>query len=278
MSAFRRAYRYVNILSIDTAVGAVVSAMFFAKLIAANVWIYGKVALGLTVWIIYTADHLLDARKVKGEASSERHRFHQKHFRLLLSVMVVAVIIDLIMVSFMRKSLLQYGIALSVVVALYLIISRYLKMLKEIFIAFIYTLGVMLPGLADREHLMDQWDLLLMFNFGLIAVANLLIFSWFDVQKDQTDGHPSFVTFYGRRKTKTVVYGLFAALVAISIYLIAVRAYDILPTITLLIMMVVLIRILQRDRFFAVRDRFRYAGDAVFFLPGLYLILADLFL
>lgn len=258
--------------------GAVVSAMFFAKLIAANVWIYGKVALGLTVWIIYTADHLLDARKVKGEASSERHRFHQKHFRLLLSVMVVAVIIDLIMVSFMRKSLLQYGIALSVVVALYLIISRYLKMLKEIFIAFIYTLGVMLPGLADREHLMDQWDLLLMFNFGLIAVANLLIFSWFDVQKDQTDGHPSFVTFYGRRKTKTVVYGLFAALVAISIYLIAVRAYDILPTITLLIMMVVLIRILQRDRFFAVRDRFRYAGDAVFFLPGLYLILADLFL
>lgn len=276
MSAFLRAYRYVNILSIDTALGAVVSAMFFARLVAANVWIYGKVALGLTVWIIYTADHLLDARKVKGEASSERHRFHQKHFRSLLVAMVVAVILDLVMVSFMRKSLLHYGIALSVVVGLYLVISRYLKMLKEIFVAFIYTVGVMLPALADRDHLMSQWDLLLMFNFFLVAVANLLIFSWFDVQNDQADGHPSFVTFYGREKTKMIVYGLLVTLIVISFYLIAVHVYEITPVMIVFLMMSVLIMILQRPKFFANHDRFRYVGDAVFFGPGVYLVVERL--
>ncbi|HEY0742891.1 MAG TPA: hypothetical protein VGD40_15580 [Chryseosolibacter sp.] len=272
MSAFLRAYRYVNILSIDTALGAVVSAMFFAKLIGANVWIYGKIALGLTVWIIYTADHLLDAKKVKGEASSERHRFHQRHFRLLFVLMVLAVIIDLIMVSYMRKSLLRYGLVLSLVVALYLVISRYLKMLKEVFIAFIYTLGVMLPALADREHLMDQWDALFMFNFFLIAVANLLIFSWFDVKTDQADGHPSFVTFYGRKKTKTIVYGIFTAFLALSLYLVFIRTYDIMPVAILAIMMITLILILNYNEIFSAEDRFRYAGDSVFFLPGIYLL------
>ena len=271
MSAFLRAYRYVNILSIDTALGAVVSAMFFGKLIAANIWIYGKVALGLTVWIIYTADHLLDAKKVKSVASSERHRFHQQYFKLLLITMIVAVVIDLIMVSYMRKSLLHYGLVLSVVVALYLVISKYLKMLKEIFIASIYTVGVMLPALADREHLMDQWHVLFMFNFFLIAVANLLIFSWFDVKTDQADGHPSFVTFYGRQKTKTIVYGIFAAFLALSVYLVF-GTYDIMPVAILALMMLTLILILRYNEIFSQQDRFRYAGDFVFFLPGIYLL------
>lgn len=272
MYAFLRAYRYVNILSIDTALGAVVSAMFFAKLISANVWVYGKIALGLSVWIIYTADHLLDAKKVKGEASSERHRFHQRHFKPLAIVMVAAIVVDLIVVSHIRRSLLEYGALLSIVVGLYLLISRYLKMLKEFFIAFIYTLGVMLPALADREHLMDQWDLLLMFNFFLIAVANLLIFSWFDVQKDRDDGHPSFVMFYGREKTKMIIYGLFAALIANSIYLAAFQSYEVFPLILLGVMMLVLILILRDEKLFARDDRFRFLGDAVFFLPGIYVL------
>ncbi|HEY0654425.1 MAG TPA: hypothetical protein VGD65_14895 [Chryseosolibacter sp.] len=272
MSAFLRAYRYVNILSIDTALGAVVCSMFFARLISANVWIYGKLALGLTVWIIYTADHLLDAKKVRGIASSDRHRFHQKHFRTLLMIMLVAVIIDIVVASFMRKALLQYGALLSVVVVLYLLISRFLKMLKEIFIALIYTVGVMLPALADREHLMDQWDMLFMFGFFLVAAANLLIFSWFDVQRDHADGHPSFVTFYGKQKTRMIVYGLFVALVAVAIYLAADRSYELISLGILLLMMTSLVLILRFNEYFAQEDRYRLLGDAVFLLPGLYLL------
>jgi 4-hydroxybenzoate polyprenyltransferase len=272
MSAFLKAYRYINILSIDTALGAVVCSMFFAKLISANVWVYGKIALGLSVWIIYTADHLLDARKVKGVASSERHRFHQKHFRSLLILMILALVIDLTVVSFMRKSLLEYGFALSIVVAFYLVISRFLKMLKEVFIAFIYTIGVMLPALADQEHLLNQWDILFMFNFFLIAAANLLIFSWFDIQKDRADGHPSFVTFYGREKTRIVVYGLCVTLAALTIYLGAFRAYELFPLVILFTMMLVLVAILRFDRYFIQDDRFRFVGDAIFFLPAIYLL------
>ena len=145
-------------------------------------------------------------------------------------------------------------------------------MLKEIFIALIYTLGVMLPALADQEHLMDQWDLVFMFNFFLIAAANLLIFSWFDVQKDRADGHPSFVTIYGKDKTKMIVYGLFFVLIVISIYLSVFGAYELFPLIILFVMMMVLVVILRYENSFSKEDRFRFIGDAVFFLPGIYLL------
>ncbi len=273
MSRFLRWYRYVNILSIDTAVGAVVSSLFVARLIGASVWIYGKVALGLTVWVIYTADHLMDAWKVKARASSERHRFHQRHFNVLALALVIGAVIDLIVVLFMRNSLLYYGLILSVIVLLYLVISRYLKMLKEIFIAFIYTAGVMLPSLAAEDNWLNQWHLLLMFNFFLVAFANLLIFSWFDLQNDLTDGHVSFVTIYGRKKTKAIIHSLYIFMIVTSLLLIVFQRCPIIPVLIIFCMMTILVLILRFDEYFKVEDRFRYAGDAVFFLPGIYILI-----
>lgn len=278
MSLFLRCYRYINILSIDIAIGAVVSAMFFAKLISANFFSYGKIALALTVWIIYTTDHLLDAKKVKGDASSERHRFHQLHFNALLICLIVATIVNALVVLYMRKSLLYYGVSLSIVVGLYLIVSRYLKMLKEAFIAFIYTIGVMLPALSDREHMMDQYDLMLMFMFFLTAITNLLVFSWFDIDKDRIDGHHSFVTFFGREKTKWIIHGVFISGVLIGLYLVAFWSYDPLAVVIIISMMLILLMILRYANVFGTEDRFRYLGDAVFFLPGIYLIVDRLLL
>jgi 4-hydroxybenzoate polyprenyltransferase len=273
MSSFLRLYRYINILSIDIAIGAVVSAMFFARLIAANFLLYGKIALGLTVWIIYTADHLLDARNVERDASSERHRFHQKHFNTLLICLIVATVVNGIVVLYMRKSLLYYGLTLLIVVCLYLVVSRYLKMLKEAFIAFIYTIGVMLPGLSDREHQMDQYDLMLMFMFFLVAISNLLVFSWFDEESDRADGHHSFVTFFGREKTKWIVHGIFISTVLIGFYLVAFWSYDPLAVVIVVSMILILLLILRYTNVFGREDRFRYLGDAVFFLPGVYLMI-----
>ena len=272
MSAFLRAYRYVNILSLDTAVGAVLSSVFFAKLISAQVWVFGKLALGLTVWIIYTADHLLDARKVKTLASSERHRFHQQHFSALVVVMIMAVVIDAVLVLFMRRSLLLYGVSLSIVVGFYLVVSRYLKILKEIFIALIYTAGVMLPALADREHLMNQFDMLLMFIFFLVALINLLVFSWFDAERDRIDGHYSFVTFFGVERTPVIIYALSVISFATAIYLLVWQTYDVLALSIMMSMVAILIFILRKHELFSANDRFRYAGDAVFFLPGVYVL------
>ena len=87
-------YRLLNILSIDVAAGAVICALFFARLFEVQIKPYGLISLGLTVWIIYTADHLLDGIKTHHRAATKRHQFHQYHFKVLCVVMIVAIIID----------------------------------------------------------------------------------------------------------------------------------------------------------------------------------------
>jgi len=62
----------------------VICASFFARLLDVAILPQGLISLGLTVWIIYTADHLLDAKKFKNKMRlTERHRFHQRHFKVI---------------------------------------------------------------------------------------------------------------------------------------------------------------------------------------------------
>src|SRR5882724_140090 len=139
MKKLFQAYRLLNILSIDVTAGAVISASFFACIFDVTVLPYGLISLGLTVWIIYTTDHLIDARKVKQLASTERHRFHQQHFKLLLSLLIIAVAADAVQLIFIRKVVLIEGLVLASIVGVYFALQRYLRFLKEIFGALLYS-------------------------------------------------------------------------------------------------------------------------------------------
>ena len=74
-----RLYRILNTLSLDVSIGAVISAMFFAEVLQVKILPYGLATLALTVWIIYTIDHLRDARAIGTKASTARHLFHQHY-------------------------------------------------------------------------------------------------------------------------------------------------------------------------------------------------------
>ncbi len=86
MREFSRLYGLLNLLSIDVAIGAVCCALFFGRLLQVDILPYGLITLGLTVWVIYCADHLFDAARLKGRASTRRHQFHQDHFWLLVKI------------------------------------------------------------------------------------------------------------------------------------------------------------------------------------------------
>ena len=106
-------YKALNLLSLDVAVGAMISALFFARILTVSIFPADIVCLGLTVWMIYTVDHLFDARRIKGTASTERHRFHQDHFGVLLPLLALAAAGDLGLAFFIRTSVFQWGIYLA---------------------------------------------------------------------------------------------------------------------------------------------------------------------
>ena len=157
MRYFLKVYRFINLLSIDVAIGSVCCSLFFSKLFKVSVLPYGFISLGLTVWIIYTVDHLLDAKKMQASATTNRHRFHQQHFQLLLSLVIVATGINSILLLFIRKPVLITGIVLVILVILYLLIQHSLKFLKEIFVAVVYTAGVILPAASNTQMGWKDW-------------------------------------------------------------------------------------------------------------------------
>jgi 4-hydroxybenzoate polyprenyltransferase len=269
MSALVKLYRLFNLLSLDVVIGAIVCALFFARVFQVEVRLYGLIALGITVWLIYTVDHLRDARNIHGPASTERHRFHQLHYRQLIAVAAVALIVDIIMILFIRQQVLEWGIALSLIVFAYLIVQSYLMFLKEMFIAVLYTCGVLLLSVPVSTVQLDTSHYLLIAQFALTAFTNLIMFSWFDRDLDQQDKSHSFVTISGEKITRNVIWFLMCLLFA----LLLLQLIDGLsfPSLIIGIMDVILMAIFIFRRTLARDDHYRLFGDAVFFLPVVYL-------
>jgi hypothetical protein len=266
-----RFYRFLNTLSLDVVTGAVISALFFGKLFQVSIRPYGLIALGLTVWIIYTIDHLRDAKKIAHQASTERHRFHQRNFPLLIVGVGVALLLDVVTIFFIRKQILEWGLILFSIVILYLIGQRSLRFAKEVFIACLYSCGVLLPSLALTEIQMDFSHYLIIIQFGIIAWINLLMFSWFDYEFDQHDNQNSFVTIFGKRITRMVLIGLVTLNFCLAIILAFVYGITLLVFILLLMNTTLLTVFLFRNRL-AKNDLYRLLGDAVFLLPLLFLL------
>lgn len=265
-------YRALNLLSLDVAGGAVISALFFARIFAIHILPWGWMSLGLTVWIIYTADHLIDAHRTQVPAASTRHRFHQKYFRTILTIWSAAVICDVVLIMLIRKAVLHWGLGLSVTVIIYFLVQPYLKYIKEIVGAFLYCAGVLLPVIALSGGSVDPVARITIAPFALTVLCNLILFSFMDLGRDKQDHHHSLATELGERKTRIVLSILFS-LNSVLLLIGAVSHLYSGATLTVLASMngLLLLIFLFRKRLGA-DEKFRLLGDAIFFIPLLSLM------
>lgn len=275
MQALVKAYRFLNVLSLDVVAGAILSALFFARLLHVQVLPYGLIALGLTVWIIYTVDHLRDARTISHDASSFRHWFHQKHFKTLTRFVVVAIAIDSVVILFIRKQVFEWGMMLAAIVVIYLVVQRYLRIVKELFVAILYTAGVLLPSLSVTSIELDQLPYILILQFALVAWVNLLIFSWFDYELDLIDNQISFATLSGKNFTSAFIWLLSFFQLMIALWNLFTN-YHRNATVIFCLMHVALLGVFIVFKSRTRSDSFRLLGDAIFFIPGIYLLWGNL--
>lgn len=265
-------YRYVNILSIDIAVGAVGAAWFFSSILYVSVLPYGYISLGLSVWMIYTIDHLRDARSISGEASTYRHRFHQKHYNSLVWACIIVGMVNAIVLVFARPRVVEAGVVLGVLVLVYLFIQRYLKVLKEVFVAALYSAGVLLPSISVVEEKLSLWQLLVIAQFAIVVLMNLLIFSLYDLERDVKDGHTSFTRITGKHFTSGFIGGLMVLQILCFVPHL-VFDYHLERASLVLLMSLLLLMVLFLKSRWNINDRFRLIGDAIFFLPFIYQLL-----
>ncbi|MGC1243090.1 MAG: hypothetical protein WA874_15985 [Chryseosolibacter sp.] len=269
MYVLRQFYQYINILSIDVVAGAVISALFFARIFDVTVSPYALAALALTVWIIYTIDHLRDARAIRNTASTDRHRFHQQYFKVVASVLIIIIAIDFALIWFVPERVLIMGMMLWSIVLAYLATQRYLKFLKEFFVALLYTAGVLLPSLALTLFDFQLVHYILIGKFFITALMNLLLFSLYDYNEDRDQQQHSFVTWFGPASTRIgiLLLGLLNILSGIVLW-----SFDPAVALIFIAMNLMLLAILFSKKHLAADNRYRIVGDAVFFIPLLYLL------
>ncbi len=266
-----RLYRYCSYLSVDVAFGAVVSAVFFGQVLDIPLQFSSLASLGFSVWIIYTTDHLLDARRQKGEASSQRHLFHQRNFRLVVILLASVSLIDFLLMFYLHPAVITCGIILSGMVMLYLTLQQSLGPFKEIAVALLYSAGVLIPSLSLKTTSLSNNELLLFGSFTLTAMINLVIFSWYDWMHDLTDNHSSLVTCLGRSLTKKILVLLFILQFTLLTGLMLISIYQ-KEVVVLIAMNLPLLILFLFPGKFQSEDRQRFTGDIIFLFPLVYIL------
>jgi 1,4-dihydroxy-2-naphthoate octaprenyltransferase len=264
-------YRIINLLSIDVAVGAVISALFFARLLGVGVLPSGLAALGLSVWIIYTFDHLLDAWSIKSEASTARHRFHQRFFKPIALILFTGIVLDMGLVFFVRWPVLQSGLVLSGAVGIYFLLFQRLRMMKELTGSILYCCGVLLPALSLSHHGMTPSEGLVITQFSLTVLSNMILFALMDHQEDLHDSRHSVVTELGNDGARNILMGLFLTCMLLSAVQFLYFEHASVAAVVFL-MNLVLMAIFFFHSNVKNRDQYRMIGDAVFFIPVIYLV------
>ncbi|MEM9986906.1 MAG: hypothetical protein AAF804_17570, partial [Bacteroidota bacterium] len=213
-----------RILSLDVVLGALASGGMVATwLQVAMPWVWW-IALPLSVWVIYTADHLLDAYRLQDKASTPRHFFHHQFFWLITCVWAIGLVSCLTWIPyFAPKELWYFGFAMGGVVLIHLglvfLIGNRTSWLfiKELGVGGIYCLGVWGGPLIFAWGAWPRASGLLFGQFFLLALINLLVFSWYEHHIDERDGHTSFVRAIGPQRAQWLIFSLILMVVALGV-------------------------------------------------------------
>lgn len=273
-------YEFIQVLSLDVVAGAIIGALFLAKHIGVILPHSTLIALGSSVWIIYTVDHLLDAQATQHKAHTLRHRFHQKFSKQLTLVTISIALLSSTCLWFLPSSTLYYGLALCGIVGCYFVILKVfagnLSAFKELSIAIIYTIGIFIAPISLFNWNSPELVILCFLQYLLLACINLFEFSLFDEESDKNDGHSSVVSRLGKKRTEQgiVIFLLLFFSITAYIFLTDESINENLSFhIVFFLMGSVLSIIFLKQSFFKKYQQYRILGDAVFLLPIIDLLL-----
>ena len=144
-----RTYSVLQHLSIDIVFGAVILLHFFSK--GVEIPIHSYFALGITVWLIYTFDHLNDSTVAK-KGGRDRYIFHKKYKSILKFLMIGLGSSLLYFVAMLPISIIGWGSLLSIFCLLYVLLQKRISLLglKEAYVAVVYSLGILIVPFVTR--------------------------------------------------------------------------------------------------------------------------------
>ncbi len=279
----RTAYGFLQLLSIDVILGALLSGMMVARLLDVQMPSYWYWVLPLSVWVIYTSDHLIDARRLKENAHTPRHLFHYRYFMPIGLIWGLGIAICTLYVPFIiNQEILYFGFAMGALVLghlalVWLIGDRIAWFIhKELGVGLIYAAGIWGAPLVLYGAPISASILLAAAQFFLLALLNLLIFSFYERETDALDQHTSFVRALGEKRTRYLIILLSVIIISFGLWGSIENEGDSFYTIiqaVYALMLGILLWVFFDEKCFRLAERYRLWGDAVFLFPLLSLLL-----
>ncbi|MCI4670184.1 MAG: hypothetical protein MRZ79_18755 [Bacteroidia bacterium] len=272
----KRIFQIISLLSLDVVVGSLASAILV--LLASELempWAWW-VVLAISVWVIYTTDHLMDAYRLKENAHTRRHLFHHQNFNFIgfSWIFLILAVIGLV-ILYLPVSIILFGMGMGLLVLIHLGLvwmvgnktSIFLQ--KELGVGLIYSLGIWGGPFAYHQIWPGISVWLIFGQFFLLAMMNLLIFSSYEANTDELDGHTSLALAMGKKRIHILVRALLGIIILTGICLLIWQ--NKLDTIAIqlvfLAMGCLLLWINEKPEFFRINERYRFLGDGVFFIP-----------
>ncbi|SMG25095.1 UbiA prenyltransferase family protein [Marivirga sericea] len=277
---FTKIYQYIRAFSLDVVAGAVISARWIGNYFNADIPSQAILALGLTVWLIYTIDHLLDARKIKSKDALFRHMIHYKNAPYIFGLIALVAMILIFVLQSLEPYLIGYGMVLGFAVFCYLIFVHFVRKKvywgKEWFIALVYAMGICLPTVG---YIQNVPPILIYFwlQLFLLASINLILFNMIEYKVDKAQGFNSFATVKGVDfSRKVILFLLFCFVITWSSSFLFFKAEELLDYQAIFILMgSVLAMVLSKEVVLRQEEWYRVIGDIVFVLPVIEVIFID---
>lgn len=266
-----RLYKIFTWLSLDITAGAIVFMTFLSREFGTPIQWSESAALGISVWLIYTIDHLLDVRAASSLVS-ERRKFHKRYFNTLVMVCGLLVCIGIWIISLLQREMVIYGAVIALIAGGYLVLARFRRWtsFKEVQIAIGYAIGVSLIPFLHIEVLEASYWLVVALLF-LTALTNLILFSWYEVEEDRKEGFGSIVFFLGDKGVTIFLWLLFGLCTGGVLGIVILGASNALAIFFLLSTSINLL-IWRLPKIFKQKNSYRAIGDGVFLLPLIWLI------
>ncbi len=268
---------HLHWLSLDVVAGALISHVAANRLPGGNtplnVWV--TIILGLVVLGIYTLDHLLDNRNPE-QPRTQRHAFVKDFEPTIWRVTLGSLALAAALSWLIPRQLWEFGIGMVVFVALYLWgVSRIpmksqRQALKEPITSLIYAAGVWGSTWFLGEGV--SWEsIVLGIIFYLVTVQSLLLFSHFEALKHREVFN--LASWLKRPATMGILKGiaLITLIGCLAVFFLTDYRYVQRLSIIIIAMSAAHYWMLLNPEKVVADERFRLAGELVFFLPILVL-------
>lgn len=274
---FYMGLRVAGFLSLDVILGVGCMGIFAAHLLESTVPQNWLLLLLMAAWVMYTADHLVDAQKRKSLAVNPRHVFHYQYRKQLTLILVLVSLVVLItsLVSFSAKAIIT-AIGILMVAGVYFSLLRWLPekqkkfIPKELIIALIYVSGIWFIPLLFSTKINTGHIVLILFIILLVWIETTIA-SWYEYKTDVTDGHHSFTTVFGKERTRRILKRLVRLTISLLIIsgLFFTEASYRISFLLLLIVASGLLLLMFKPGYFEKNERYRLMGESLFYLPAL---------